>query len=130
MPRRSQEEKPSSAASLDRNVKLLYDTAWREQTRRSYQARSRLRALEHRIDGKCITHQAEGLKCGAIPVDFHYRKKKRKHGGNEDQEGRGVSGIGILRSIKRAQSAQSRQHLQKWPGSPLHAVILDVAARD
>ncbi|MGY8635149.1 hypothetical protein RAD15_21975 [Bradyrhizobium sp. 14AA] len=62
-------------------------------------------ALEDGIDGKSIAHQAEGLKRRAIQVDFQYRKEKRKHDGNEDQEGRRFSGNGILRPIKRAQSA-------------------------
>ncbi|MBR0816178.1 hypothetical protein JQ544_31935 [Bradyrhizobium diazoefficiens] len=88
--------------------------------------RTLLRALEDGIGGKCIAHQAEGLKRGAIPVDLQDREKKRKHDGNEDQRGRGVSGSGLLRPVKPAQSAQSRQHLQKWPRSPLHAVLLDV----
>ncbi|WP_338305469.1 hypothetical protein [Bradyrhizobium sp. TM233] len=77
-------------------------------------------ALEDGIDGKSIAHQAQGPKRRAIHVDFQYRKKKRKHDGNEDQEGRGFSGNGILRPIKRAQSAKPRHHPQKWPRWPLH----------
>ncbi|WP_161499969.1 hypothetical protein [Bradyrhizobium sp. AC87j1] len=83
-------------------------------------AQTILWALEDGIDGKSIAHQACGLKRRAIQVDFQYRKKKRKHDGNEDQEGRGFSGKGILRPIKRAQSAQPRHHPQKWPRRPLH----------
>ncbi|MBR0906466.1 hypothetical protein [Bradyrhizobium liaoningense] len=85
-----------------------------------------LRALEDRVGGKCITHQTKRLKGGVIQVDFQDRQNKRKHDGNENQEGRGASGIGIYRSVERAKGAQSRQHLQKWPRSPLHTVIPDV----
>ncbi|MBB4362496.1 MULTISPECIES: hypothetical protein [unclassified Bradyrhizobium] len=68
-------------------------------------AQAILWALEDGIDGKSIAQQAYGPKRRAIQVDFQYRKKKRKHDGNEDQEGRGFPGNGIFRPIKRAQSA-------------------------